>query len=60
MENNAEVIDGKSDENWRINALIITTRSYPFLTKKKYFTDKLVFPSRRGHNLVINSDNYKI
>jgi len=61
MENNAEIIDEKSDENRRINSPIITTRSYPFLTKKKqYFTGKLVFPSRREHNIVINSENYKI
>ena len=60
MENNAEIIDEKSDENRRINALITTTRSYPSLTKKQYSTVKFVFPSRHENNLVINSENYKI
>ncbi len=29
VENNAEILDEKSDENRRIHASIITTRSYP-------------------------------
>ena len=34
VENNAEILDEKSDKNRRINASIITTRSYPQINFK--------------------------
>jgi len=34
VENNAEILDKKSDENRRINASILTTRSYPHQLEK--------------------------
>jgi hypothetical protein len=34
VENNAEILDEKSDENRRINELIITTRSHPLQQEK--------------------------
>ena len=37
MENKAEILDKKSDENQKINALIITTRTYNDNRKKRNF-----------------------
>ena len=36
VENNSEILDEKSDENRRINASIITTRSHPQINNVKH------------------------